>query len=166
MLEVRGKQAEQPVEGRVVAAVRRGGEHDEVSRRAGRQAPKQLVALMPALAGRGARVGFVDDHEVGARLEEVVPPLPGLHVVEADHRVRVHRENALARRNTPLQAARAPGGDGGGADVEADLQLGCPLVHEMRRTENDGALDVAAVEQLAGDEQGLDRLAYARRRPR
>ena len=160
-LEVRGKQAEQPVEGSVVAAVRSGGEHDEVSRCAGRQAPKQLVPLMPALAGRGARVGLVDDHEVGARLEEVVSPLPGLHVVETDDRVRVHREDAHTRRDALLQPPRGPGGDGCGADVEADFQLSCPLVHEMGRAEDDGAIDVPAVEEFAGDEQGLDRLSYA-----
>ena len=124
------------------------------------QASEQLVSLMPALAGRGAGVGLVDDHEVGTRLEKVVPPLAGLHVVETDDRVRVHREDALARRNAPLQAPRASGGHGGGADLEPNLQLGCPLVHEMGRTEDDGAIDVAAVEQLAGDEQGLDRLPH------
>ena len=157
-LEVRGEQAEEPVEGVVVAAVRGRGEQDEVPRRAAGQALEQLVALVPAAAGRGARMRLVDDHEVGARLDEAVPPLPGLHVVEADDRVRMHREDALARRNPPLQPPRAPGGDGRGADVEANLQLGDPLVHEMRRAEDGGALDVAAVEQLAGDEQGLDGL--------
>ena len=158
-LEVRGKQTEQSVEGSVVAAVRSGGEHDEVSCCAGRQTPKQLVPLMPALAGRGARVGLVDDHEVGARLEEVVSPLPGLHVVETDDGVRVHREDAYTRRNTPLETPRGPGGDGCRADVEADFQLGNPLVHEMGRAKDDGAVDVAAIDQLAGDEQGLDRLS-------
>ena len=122
-LEVRGEQAEQPVEGSVVAAVRSRGEEDEVTSCAVGQASEQLVPLMPALAGRGAGVGLVDDHEVGTRLEEVVPPLAGLHVVETDNRVRMHREDALARRNAPLQATRAPGGDGGGADVEPNLKL-------------------------------------------
>ena len=72
----------------------------------------------------------------------------------------MHREDALARRNAPLQAPCAPGGDGGSADVEPNLQLGHPLVHEMRRTEDDGAIDVAAVEQLTRDEQGLDGLPH------
>ena len=159
-LEVRGEQAEQPVEGSVVTTVRSRGEQDEVPGCAVGQAPEQLVPLMPALAGRGAGVGLVDDHEVGTRLEEVVSPLAGLHVVETDDRVPMYREDALARRNAPLQATRAPGGDGGGADLEPNLQLSDPLVHEMRRTEDDGAIDVAAVEQLARDEQGLDRLPY------
>ena len=57
------------------------------------------MPLMPALAGRSAGVGLVDDHEVGTRLEEVVSPLSGLHVVETDDRVRMYREDALARRN-------------------------------------------------------------------
>ncbi len=157
-LEVRGEQAEEPVEGAVVAAVRGRGEQDEMPRWAAGQPPDQLVPLMPAPAGRSARMRLVDDHEVGARLEEAVPPLAGLHVVEADDRMRMHREDALARRNAPLQPPCAPGGDGGGADMEAGLQLGDPLVHEMRRAEDGAALDVAAVDQLAGDEQGLDGL--------
>ena len=99
-------------------------------------------------------MGLVDDHEVGTRLEEVVSPLPGLHVVETDDRVRVHREDAHARRNALLQPPCGPRGDGGGADVEADLQLSDPLVHEMGRAEDDGPIDVPAVEQFAGDEQG------------
>ena len=160
-LEVGGEQAEQPVEGRVVAAVRRRGEHDEVPRRAAGQSLQQLVPLMPAPAGRGAGVRLVDDHEVGARLEEVVAPRRALDVVETDDSVRVHREDAHARWNAPFQASRAPGGDGRGADVEANVELGDPLVHEMRRAEDDGAIDVAPVEQLARDEQGLDRLADA-----
>ena len=72
---------------------------------------------------------------------------------------RVLREDACARRYAALQASRAPGGDGRGTDMEAYLQLGDPLVHEVRRTEDDGAVDVAAVEKLASDEQSLDRLA-------
>ena len=73
--------------------------------------------------------------------------------------MRVHREDAYTRRNALLQAPRGPGGDGCSADVETDFQLGNPLVHEMGRAEHDGAIDVAAVEQLAGDEQGLDCLS-------
>ena len=116
---------------------------------------------MPALPGGGARVGLVHDDEVGTRLQEVVSPLAGLHIVEADHRVRELREDACTRRDAPLQAPRALGGDGHGVDMEANLQLRDPLVHEVRRTEDDGAIDVAAVEQLAGNQQGLDRLAHA-----
>ena len=103
---------------------------------------------------------LVDDHEVGARLEEAVAPLRALHVVETDDRVRMHGEDALARGDAPLQPPRAPGRDGSGANVEANLHLGDPLIHQVRRTQNDGALDVAAVEQFAGDEQGLDRLPH------
>ena len=91
----------------------------------------------------------------------MVSPLPGLDVVETDDRVRVHREDAHARRNAPLQAPCAPGGDGCGSDMETNLHLGDPLVHEMRRAEDDGAIDVAAVEKLAGDKQGLDRFPDA-----
>ena len=60
------------------------------------------MPLMPAPAGRGACVCFVDDHEIGTRLEKVVSPLAGLHVVETDDGVRVYREDAHARRNAAL----------------------------------------------------------------
>jgi hypothetical protein len=53
------------------------------------------------------------------------------------------------------------GGDGHGADVEARLELAHPLLHEVRRAQHGERLDVAAVEQLAGDERGLDGLADA-----
>ena len=159
-LEFRREQAEKPVERGVIAAVRSRREQDEVPRCGAGQTLKQLAPLMPALAGGGARVGLVNDHEVGTRLQEVVSSLAGLHVVEADDRVRVLREDACPRRKAPLQAPRAPGGDGCGADMEANLQLGDPLVHEVRGAEDDGAIDVAAVEKLARDEQGLNRLAH------
>ena len=105
-------------------------------------------------------MGFVNDHEVGTRLEEVVSPLVSLHVVEADDRVRELREDACARRHALFQTPRAIGGNRCGADMKANLQLGDPLVHEVRRAEDDGAVNVAAVEKLAGDEQSLDRLAH------
>ena len=102
-LEVRGEQPEEPVEGVVAAAVRGRGEQDEMPRCAAGQAPDQLVPLAPAPAGRGARMRLVGDHEVGARLEEAVPPLAGLYVVEADDRVRVHR---MAGDQVPVRDAR------------------------------------------------------------
>ena len=40
-------------------------------------------------------------------------------------------------------------------------QLALPLLGEVRRAEHGEALDLAAVEQLAGDQRGLDRLADA-----
>ena len=90
-------------------------------------------------------MGFVDDDEVRARVDEVAAPLAGLHVVQADHRVRMHREDAHAGRNATLQAPGAAGGYRDGADIETNLQFGDPLVHEMRRAQDDGAFDIAAV---------------------
>ena len=159
-LEVRREQAEQPVEGGVIATMRSRREQDEVPRCGAGQTLEQFVPLMPAPPGRGAGVCLVNDHEVRARLQEVVSPLAGLHVVETDDRVPVLREDAHARRYAALQTARASGGDRCGTDMEAYLQLGDPLVHEVRRTEDDGTVDVAAVEKLAGYKQSLDRLAH------
>ena len=48
-----------------------------------------------------------------------------------------------------------------GVDVELVAHLGLPLLGEVRRAEDGEPLDLAPVEQLAGDEQRLDRLADA-----
>ena len=48
-----------------------------------------------------------------------------------------------------------------GVEVELVAQLGLPLLGEVRRAEHGEPLDLAAVEQLAGDQQRLDRLADA-----
>jgi hypothetical protein len=67
----------------------------------------------------------------------------------------------LSLGGTALQPLGACRGDGDRMEVEARLELGHPLLDEVRRAQHDEPLDVAAVEQLAGDERGLDGLADA-----
>src|SRR5690606_12550859 len=88
-LEVAVQQAEQAKEGRFVAAVRCCGEQDHVPARALGEATQEVVALVTSTAGRGARVGLIDDHEVGAGTQKLGPSTLALDVVEAHHRVRV-----------------------------------------------------------------------------
>ena len=56
---------------------------------------------------------------------------------------------------------RARGDDELGIDVELVPHLRLPLLGQVRRAEHRHAPDLAPVEQLAGDQQRLDRLADA-----
>ena len=49
-------------------------------------------------------MGFVDDNEVRAGSRKTLAALFGLDVVEADDRMRVRREDALARWEVALEA--------------------------------------------------------------
>ena len=111
----------------------------------------------PAPPAIGAGVGLVDDDELGAGPQEVVAVPVGLDEVESRRRCA-----GSARRATrpARQAALEPRGGAGqhelGVDVELVAHLRLPLLGEVRRAEDGEALDLAAVEQLAGDEAGLD----------
>ena len=54
------EQAEQPIEGRLVAAVRRGGQQDQVALRVLGKTLEQLEPLLPALVRADAGMRFVD----------------------------------------------------------------------------------------------------------
>src|SRR5262245_28706678 len=101
---------------------------------------------MPAQSCGRACVRFVDDDELGASLQKVISSLATLDVVEADHRMRMNREDAYPGRDAPLQSASALGRHGRSTDVEANFQFGHPLIDKVRRTENHSALDVTAIE--------------------
>src|SRR5689334_7820938 len=114
-----------------------------------------MVPLPVADAG----MRLVYDHESRAVVKEVRAALLALDVVEADYGVRVDLEETHARRNGAFQPLRARCGDGDRLQVEVRLELGDPLLDEVRRTQDDAALDVAAIEHLAQDERSFDGLA-------
>ena len=123
---------------------------------------EQFVALVAA-AGGGAereRVGFVDDHELGAGADEVLAAAVGLDEVRRDDDVRVLLKERAGRRGRPRSSRLAVEGRTSSAcEVELRPQLVLPLLGEVRRAEHGEALSVAAVEQLASDQRGLDGLA-------
>ncbi len=160
-LEGRLEQREQPVERLLVATVRGGGEQHQVALRVGGQLLEQRVTQMRAVAGRRAGVGLVDDHQLGAGAGEFVAPLLAFDVVQADHGDGMLLEQAHADRQAALQTRGAGGGDRHRREVEAFGQFPDPLLDQVRRAEHGKALDLAAVEQLAGDQQRLDGLADA-----
>ena len=59
----------------------------------------------------------------------------------------------------PFQPRHGAGGDQLGVDVELALQFLLPLLAQVRRTEHGHALDLAPVQQLAGNQAGLNGLA-------
>src|SRR5690606_27762554 len=92
------KEPEQPKVGVLITAVRRRREHHEVTSLLADEPLQKLVTLVAALTGGRAGVRLVDDDQLGARAEELGAAAFALDVVEADDRVRVSREDALARR--------------------------------------------------------------------
>jgi hypothetical protein len=106
-------------------------------------------------------VSLINDHEFRTRPKELAPSTVALDVVKTDDRVRVRREDALARRQASFQTTRTGRSDGDGVQVKPPLELTDPLVDEMRRTQDGHSLDVAAIQQFSRDEPSLNRLAYS-----
>lgn len=155
------KQLQQPIEGLLVAAVWGRGEKHYVPRRVSGETLQQAIAPLAATVRADAGMGLVDDDAGRTRGREALTALLSLDVVQADDRERMDLEQALRPDDFPFQARRGRGGDGDGLDVELGAQLADPLIDEVRRAQDAEALDLAAVEEFAKDEAGLDGLADA-----
>ena len=116
---------------------------------------------MRAVVGRDAGVRLVDDDELGARADKLVPADVGLDVVEADDGKRMRPKDAVRLEQRPLKTPRGRRGHGDRRDQELRRQLLHPLIDEVRRAEDGDALDLAAIQEFAGDQAALDRLADA-----
>ncbi len=83
------EQFQQRAEGRFIAAMRRRGDEDEMALAIGGQRLDQRVALVLAATPfetKGAGVGFVHDHEIGAGAQELIAAALGLDEIERhDH---------------------------------------------------------------------------------
>ncbi len=108
-------------------------------------------------------MSLVDDDEVGAGAQELVAPSFGLDVVHGDDGVgEVVEEGAVAEAGE-LTFEPGDGGaqDEGGVEVKEVGEEAVPLLGEVRRAEDGGGADLAAVEELAQDERRLNGLADA-----
>ena len=162
--EVVVEQAEERAERFLVAAVRGGGDQHHVAGRVGGHATQQIVALLAAPAGatgQRAAVRLVHDHALGAPEREVLGASRGLDEVGGHHGERVPVEDRYAERQVALQAPDGAREHQRRVDVELLLELPLPLLGQVRRTQHRDTADLAAVEQLAGDEARLDGLADA-----
>ena len=161
-LEFRIEQPEQVVERLLVAAVRCGGEQHQVALGISGQAPKQLIALLtPATLARSAGVGLIDDHELAAAAQEALAVAVALDPIQAHHRERNHVKDRLAGRQSPLQLLGGAGPHHLGRQVELADHVALPLLTQVRRADHRDLADLAPIQQFAGDQQRLHRLAEA-----
>ena len=162
--EVVLEQAEERAECLLVAAVRGRGHQHDVAGGVGGHPPEERVALLAAPADparEGASVRLVHDHALRALEGEVFGAPRGLDEVGGDDGERVPVEDGHPEGEVPLQALDGAREHQLRLDVELLGQLALPLFGEVRRAEHRQAADLAAVEQLAGDEARLDGLADA-----
>ena len=157
------EQGEERSERFFVAAVWRGGDQHHVAG-VGGNAAQELVALLAAPAdpaGERAAVRLVHDHEFGAPEGEVLGAARGLDEFGGHDGERVPVKDRYAERQVALQALDGARKHQHRVDVELLRELALPLLGQMRRAQHGDAADLAAVEQLAGDEARLDGLADA-----
>lgn len=164
--EVGFEQRKQRTKRAGVAAMRSGRDKHEMPALIGGKRLEQRVAVVLRTAGfggSGAAVSFIDDDELRARAREVIEtPLRFDELGRNDDEGK-KIENCASDACASL--AFEPGGSAGqdqlGFNVKLRAQLQLPLLSEVRRTKYGEALDLTAVEQLAGDEAGFDRFADA-----
>ena len=162
--EIVVEQGEERSERLLVAAVRGGGDQHHVAGGVGGDAAQELVTLLAApadSAGEGAAVRFVDNHELGAPQREVLGAARGLDEVGGHDGERMPVEDRDAQRQVALQALDGARQHQLGFDVELLRQLALPLLGQVGRAQHGDEADLAAVEQLAGDEARLNGLADA-----
>ena len=155
------QKTEQIVKGQLVAAMRCRRQHQEVPVRALGELAQQLEAPVPRPSARDRSMRLVNHHHLGAGAQEVVEPAIALDEVEAEDGEGIGVEDAHGVRQVALEPRRARCRDGRRSQGELGLQLGTPLIDQVRRAEDREALDLAAVDELAQDQAGLDRLADA-----
>jgi hypothetical protein len=153
------QETEQVVKGQLVARMWRRRQHQEVSVRALGELAQQLEAPVPRPSAGDGSMRLVHHHHLGAGAQEIVEPAIALDEVEADDGEGIGVEDAHGVRQVALKPRRARCRDGRRSQGKLGLQLGTPLIDQVRRAEDCEPLNLAAVDELAQDEAGLDRLA-------
>ena len=126
---------------------------------AGQAVPQVTAAAFVLVEGDG--VGFVDDDQFGGGPHELVAPATGLDVVGGDHHEGIKVEKGLANGRVPLQPGDCGRKDQLCLDVELLGQLFLPLLGQVGRAKHGQAPHFTPVQELAGDQAGLNRLANA-----
>jgi len=93
--------------------------------------------------------------------EELLSVAVALEEIDAGDLDGIVLVDAVVSGLLPFELADGAGADDDGFEVEFFGQLFLPLLAEVGRAEDAEALDLAAVPQLAGDEEGFDGLADA-----
>ena len=161
--ELRPQQGKKRAEGALEAAMRRGREQDNVPVLRGGDVAHELVALVLALAvfdGRRA-VGLVHDDQLGTVEKERVLVAVALEEVDAGDLHRVVAVDAVRAGLAAVELADRSGADHDRFQVEFLGQFLLPLLAQIGRAQDAEPLDLAPVEQFAGDQQSFDGLAHA-----
>ena len=161
--EFRLQQAQQVVEGRVVAGMGRGGEkHHAAAGFACGKALEQLIALVPRVrVGPHAGMRLVDDDEVRAGAQKIVAPPVRFDVIEGYDREEIGVEHRFVRAESPLQAGSRSRADHLGVEAELFGELLLPLFAQVRRADDGQPLDFSPVEQFSRNQARLDGFANA-----
>ena len=162
--QVRAQQGQQVAETLLLAAVRGGGDQDQVPGGVFGQAGDQLVAEHPGPAAGAvghAGVRFVDDQQVRAAMPELFPQPGALDEVGGHDDVAEPVEQGLALQQPAFQPADRAGQHQLGVDAELRGQLPLPLLGQRRAAQHRQAGRVALLQQLGGGQAGLDGLADA-----
>ena len=163
-LQVRAQQGQQVAEPLLLAAVRGGGDQDQVPGWVFGEAGDQLVAEHPGPAAGAvghAGVRLVDDQQVRAAVPELLPQPGALDEVGGHDDVPEPVEQRLALQQPAFQPADRAGQHQLGVDAELRGQLPLPLLGERRAAQHRQAGRVALLQQLGGGQAGLDGLADA-----
>ena len=132
--------------------------------RLGRDPADEVIALLLGSGGPGgprACVRFVDDHQLGALLDEDVAPDVRLDEVDADDLIGVIVVDARIALDLAVEPCLGVRANDDRLDVELRADLLLPLVAEVGQADDREALDLPALQKLADDEQSFDRLADA-----
>src|SRR5712691_4283288 len=145
-----------------VPAVRRGCEKQHVTVRVLREVTQEPVAEMTARAhAADTGMGLLDNHQLRAGADEIVPPALRLDVIQGDDRERIDIEYHLPSGKAALKSARRPGADYLRLNQEFAGELLLPLLTQVRRADDSQPFNLAPVEQFTGKQPRFDRLADA-----
>jgi hypothetical protein len=120
-----------------------------------------LLFSRASVSRLGRRVDFIDNHKVGAVLEEERPAMLALGKVNADNLIRVITvDGKIFSRNSPLKLGNGACTDDDGWNVELGLELPLPLLAQMGRAQDAKASSFASVQKLVGNHGRFNRLTY------
>ena len=164
LLELAIEEPDQGAEGLFLAAVRRGGDQQQVPLRILREPLDQAIPLVPGLphpCPQGAAVGLVDDDEIRTMLDEIVDPSVGLDEIDRDDHEAVALEHGLRSPPCALELVHRGRQDQVRLDVELVPEFPLPLLRQVGRTHHGQAIGLATLQELLGDQAGFDSLADA-----
>jgi hypothetical protein len=120
-----------------------------------RNLPKQLKSLLTPEVSPNAGMRFVDDHERRTRASEAVSSLFGLDVVQANDGECVRLKERLRLCQSPFKPSGRSRCDRNSVKVELAVQLSCPLLNQMWRTQDGKPINLSTIDKLTQNKASL-----------